>query len=100
MVKPVSSISRIMLLLIPAILLPFVLTTLFVAALHGEGLHNAALHWTCVGAITCSGLPFVAIMPLSRVVRVTVALVALPILFVATIVWGAWIACTRFGSCP
>ena len=95
-----SKMSRTMFLLVPAILLPFVLTTLFVAVMHGRGLSSAALHWTCVVAMACSGLPFVAIMPIRRAAKLVFASVAVPLLFIATTVWAVWIACTRFGSCP
>jgi hypothetical protein len=95
-----SRISRGILLLIPALCLPFLLTTVFVVAKHGPVLPTALWQWICVGAVTCSGLPFVSIMPIHRTMRVVIGVAFLPVVFVTITLWGVWLGCRWFGGCP
>jgi hypothetical protein len=73
---------------------------LYVCAMRGRAFSSATLHWSCVALTVASALPFIAILRASVLVRVAVAALSLPVIFLVTQIGGAFAGCVIFGSCP
>lgn len=86
--------------LILALIVPLFLDTLYVSVMQGRSFASSFLHWSCEGVFVACAVPFIALLRTSAALRVVTGIIALPVIFVAMQVSGAYIACVVFHSCP
>jgi hypothetical protein len=84
---------------IAAIVAPLLLCAFFIHLTRGTAFSWKPANLAYWLLMLYSGLPFVALMPLSGRVRVFLGLVLLPLTWLLLVLFGFWYACFRFHSC-
>jgi|ERR1051325_3826331 hypothetical protein len=99
MVSALRDSTRFPVLLISAVLLPLLASSLFVFLVRGQSFGSRVLDVGCWIVVLCSGVPFIVLLPISRLRRLLIGALLVPLSFALDVMWALYVSCMAFGSC-